>query len=226
MAIAVLAAVAVGVAIVIGVAAQGQDAPSDAKISTGGNSGQADFDMARRLDGDVTALGSVVAPVVLVEYADYRCPFCGVFARDTLPDLITNYVDAGQLRIEWRDLPIFGEQSTDAAVAARAAGEQGRFWEYHQVLFSDAPERGHADFPRNKLIDFAVKAGVGDLARFTADLDSSTLIARVNVDRNEATGLGITGTPTFLVNGIPISGAQPISTFHDAIEAELARLGQ
>ncbi|MDN5759410.1 MAG: DsbA family protein, partial [Tomitella sp.] len=72
-------------------------------------------DLATRIEGDPLALGSVDAPVVLVEFADYRCSFCAKFSRDIAPDLIDEYVDSGQLRIEWRDMPIYGEESMLAA---------------------------------------------------------------------------------------------------------------
>ena len=81
--------------------------------------------LARRDADDYTAIGDVDAPLVMIEYSDYRCPYCALYATETQPELIKKYVDTGKLRIEWRDTPIFGEQSLDAAVAAPAAGEQG-----------------------------------------------------------------------------------------------------
>ena len=179
------------------------------------------LDMSRRIEGDPTAIGSPDAPVVLVEYADYRCPFCALFSRDTLPPLVAKYVDRGDLRVEWRDLPVFGAESSAAAVAGRAAGEQGRFWEFNKAVYAIAPERGHADLPRERLIQLAGDAGVPDLKKFEADLDSSELKAAVSKDAQEAASLGATGTPTFLVNDTPLVGAQPVATFEKAIEAAL-----
>jgi len=179
------------------------------------------LDMSRRKAGDPTAKGSPTAPVVLVEYADYRCPFCGLFSRDTLPSLVKKYVDSGQLRVEWRDLPVFGAESSSAAVAGRAAGEQGRFWQFNEAVYAIAPERGHAALPRERLIQLAGAAGVPDLKKFEADLDSSELKKAVAVDAQEAAGLGATGTPTFLVNDTPIVGAQPLATFERAIDDAL-----
>ncbi|WP_346924692.1 DsbA family protein [uncultured Arthrobacter sp.] len=179
------------------------------------------LDMSRRVAGDPTAIGSADAPVVLVEYADYRCPFCGLFSRDTLPPLVAKYVERGDLRVEWRDLPVFGAESSAAAVAGRAAGEQGRFWEFNKAVFAIAPERGHAELPRERLIQLAGDAGVPDLKKFEADLDSAELKAAVSKDAQEAAALGATGTPTFLVNDTPLVGAQPLATFEKAIEAAL-----
>ena len=179
------------------------------------------LDMSRRVANDPTALGEVDAPVVLVEYADYRCPFCGLFSRETLPPLVEKYVKSGDLRVEWRDLPVFGEQSTMTAVAGRAAGKQGKFWEFNKATFALAPERGHADLPRERLVQIAQEVGVPDMTQFEADLDSKELQQSVAADAQEAAALGATGTPTFLVNDTPLVGAQPLATFEKAIDAAL-----
>jgi len=216
------------VAVVVGVGVTAQQSGNAAPGASGDpNENPADtsegseLDMSRRIDGDPLALGAVDAPVVLIEYADFRCPFCGVYARDTLPQLIEEYVDAGVVRMEWRDLPVFGDESVAAAVAARAAGEQGLFWDFSEVIFANAPERGHVALPRERLIEIAEQIGVPDMAAFEADLTDPELLTRVEADLAEARSLGATGTPTFLVNDTPLSGAQPISAFRDAIEAEL-----
>lgn len=181
------------------------------------------FNLARRDPDDVTAQGSVDAPVVIVEFADYRCPFCGVFDRDTLPTIVKDYIDKGTVRFEWRDMPIFGDQSIGAAVAARAAGEQGMFWEYHTALFAAAPERGHPELPDEKLIEFARQVGVPDIERFTKDLASPELAERVRADYVEGTNIGISSTPIFLVNETPIAGAQPLDAFLQVIDEELTK---
>lgn len=173
--------------------------------------------LARDAEDDPMALGDEDAPVVMVEYADFRCPFCGIFARDTQPKL-ENYIDNGTLRLEWHDLPVFGKQSLNAAVAGRAAANQGRFWEFHTATFADAPERGHLDLPRTKLIALAKEAGVPDIEQFKTDLDSKQLRADVRADAQKARNIGATGTPLFLVNGEPIMGAQPLAVFERVIE--------
>lgn len=200
-----------------------RDSPSASTAQESGSASEP-LDLSRRLEGDPAALGDVDAPVVIVEYADYRCPFCGVFARDTLPTLVEEYVDAGTVRIEWRDLPVFGEESVNAAVAARAAGAQGLFWEYSKAIFAGAPERGHPELPRERLIELATEIGVPDLDRFIADLDSADHLAVVNADQAEAQQLGISSTPIFVVNESPISGAQPLDVFRQVIDAELAKV--
>lgn len=178
-------------------------------------------DLSRRIPDDPLAKGAVDAPVVLIEYADFRCPFCGVFARESKPKL-QPYIDAGTLRVEWRDFPLFGEESDLASMAGRAAGEQGRFWEFYEVTFANAPERGHLKVSKKKLIGFAEEAGVEDLKKFEADLSDTKLAEAVQRDVEEGQQLGITGTPTFLVNDEPLVGAQPYALFEEKIE----RLGK
>ena len=181
------------------------------------SSGGAGYDLRRHQEGDPLAMGDLDAPVVMVEYADFRCPFCAVFARETMPKLM-KYVDDGTLRFEWHDLPVFGPESLEAAVAGRAAAAQGKFWKFHDLTYADAPTRGHPSLPREKLIDLATEAGVGDIEKFTADLDDPALLQQVKADAQKAMDIGATGTPAFFVNGEPIIGAQPLSVFTEAIE--------
>lgn len=214
--------------VIVGVVAQqaaGDSSSAVVEEQSGENSGEQTLDLARRIDGEVTALGEVDAPVVLVEYSDFRCPFCGVFARDTLPVLVEEYVETGQVRIEWRDLPVLGDESVAAAVAARAAGEQGYFWEFAEVVYAGAPERGHVSLPPERLLEIATQIGVPDLDQFVADLDSAEILAAVQMDAAEAQYLGIASTPMFVVNETPVAGAMPLQVFRDTIDSELAKVG-
>ncbi|MFF0435221.1 DsbA family protein [Streptomyces sp. NPDC004327] len=172
---------------------------------------------ARRDAADELALGRADAPVVLIEYADFKCGYCGKFARDTEPELVKKYVDSGVLRIEWRNFPIFGEESEAAARASWAAGRQGRFWEFHKAAY--APGAKEKGFGKERLAALAKEAGVTDLARFQEDADSAAARAAVGKDQEQGYALGATSTPSFLVNGRPIAGAQPAETFTEAIEA-------
>lgn len=181
-------------------------------------------DLARRVEGDPLALGRVDAPLVLIEFADFRCPYCGVFARETKPALVEDYVNQGLLRIEWHDAPIFGEQSIDAAVAARAAGQQGQFWSYYDALFA-YDGRDHQELSRERLVDLARQIGLPDLTAFETALDDPELRALVQADYQQVLELGIYTTPTFLIGQTPITGAQPLETFRQAIETEKQRAG-
>lgn len=176
--------------------------------------------LARRDAKDPLAMGKPDAPVVMVEYSDFQCPFCKVFATKIEPQLVSRYVDAGVLRIEWRSLAIFGPESEDASRAAWAAGQQGRFWEYHSALFDHAPEKKNTGaFTRDRLTELAGAAGVPDLDRFRADLASPAATAAVQADVNEGLSIGVNSTPAFLINGHPILGAQPLEQFQATIEA-------
>ncbi|MFF3754233.1 DsbA family protein [Streptomyces sp. NPDC002018] len=173
--------------------------------------------LARRGVGDPLAVGRTDAPVVMVEYADFKCGYCGKFARDSEPALIKKYVGDGTLRIEWRNFPIFGNQSEAAARAAWAAGRQGRFWEFHAAAYAKgSKEKG---FAVERLDQLAREAGVKDISRYRDDRESDAAEASVRKDLAEAYGLGATSTPSFVVNGRPIAGAQPLETFTRAIEA-------
>lgn len=180
------------------------------------------LELPRRDAADALALGSVDAKVVMTNWSDYRCPFCAVWHQRTLPDL-RKYVDDGSLRIEFRDLAMFGEQSEATAVAARAAGQQGRFWEFQDAVFAAAPPSGHPDIERANLVEFARAAGVPDMAAFEAALDDAALAEAVAKDSAEARQLGISGTPFFVVGGQALSGAQPTQVFEAVIAEELKR---
>ncbi|MFF4775998.1 DsbA family protein [Microtetraspora fusca] len=177
---------------------------------------------ARRAPDDPLAIGRTDAPVTMVVYSDYRCPFCAKFGRDTEPKLVERYVGKGTLRIEWRDFPIFGEQSINAAKAARAAAAQGRFREFTAALFGAAPDRGHPDLTAAVLRKFAERAGVPDLDRFAKDMAGGAFAEAIEKDMIEGQALGVPSTPAFLINGQPMLGAQPIEEFIAMIDKAAA----
>ncbi|MFV5991615.1 DsbA family protein [Streptomyces sp. NPDC056231] len=173
--------------------------------------------LARRDPADKLAQGPADAPVVLIEYADFKCGYCGKFARDTEPGLVKKYVDNGTLRIEWRNFPIFGAESEAAARAAWAAGQQGRFWQFHAAAYTEgAKEKG---FGKDRLKALAKEAGVRDIGRFVRDADGAAASAAVSRDQEEGYGIGASSTPSFLINGRPLAGAQPAEVFEQAIQA-------
>ncbi|THA59390.1 thioredoxin domain-containing protein [Streptomyces sp. A1136] len=173
--------------------------------------------LARRDPDDKTAVGRADAPVVLIEYSDFKCGYCGKFARDTEPALIREYVADGTLRIEWRGFPIFGAESEAAAKAAWAAGRQDRFAPFHAAAYADgAKEKG---FGEERLVELARQAGVPDLDRFRRDMAGPGVSAALRKDQEEGYRIGVTSTPSFLINGEPLAGAQPL----DAFEAAIAR---
>lgn len=175
--------------------------------------------LERREKGDPVAMGRRDAPVVMVEFADYRCPFCAKFSRDTEPKLIKRYVDAGKLRIEWRDFPMYGEQSRQAARAGRAAAAQGKFWQFNKAAYADAPEHGHPKLPKKKLLAFARKAGVEDMQQFEHDMNGKQAKKAVERDFSDGNEKGVPSTPSFVINGQPLLGAQPLDEFTQMIDA-------
>ncbi len=159
--------------------------------------------------------GSAAAPVIIVEFSDFQCPYCRGVAP-TLKTLLAKY--AGRVSLAYRDLPLreLHPQAQQAAEAARCAGEQGKFWEYHDLLYT-----GEAKFDAGSLVGRARILGL-DVERFSSCLASGKFKNSVEEDVQEATRAGVSGTPAFFINGIFLSGAQPLSVFEKIIEAELA----
>ncbi|MFD4987855.1 DsbA family protein [Streptomyces sp. NPDC058374] len=194
------------------------------RVATEASSGPGERDesllrLARREKGDPLAVGDVDAPVVMIEYSDFQCPYCGRFARETKPALLREQVEEGVLRIEWRNFPLFGEESERAALAAWAAGRQGKFWEFHDLAYAEPRKRNSGAFSEEAVEAMAEKAGVADIEQFRKDLGGAEGRAALERDQQEGSGLGVSSTPAFLVNGRPILGAQPGSIFTEAIEA-------
>ena len=129
------------------------------------------------------------------------------------PKLYKKYVKDGTLRIEWRDFPYRGQESVNAAVAARAAQAQGRFWEYHDLLY-DSQFAGYSD---ENLIALAERAGL-DTRRFERDYENARYEPLVRADFQKGLNAGVNGTPTFFINGKMLAGLQPVGVFENAIE--------
>lgn len=176
--------------------------------------------LQRREPDDPMAKGAVDAPVVLIMYEDFRCPFCAKFANDVEPAL-ERYVEAGQLRLEWRDYPIFGKQSLEVAKAARAAARQDRFWEFYEVAFSVGNGDGKPKFPDERIRRVAERAGVPDMAQFDRDRNDPEVMDEISADATEGQQIGVSSTPAFLINTEPVLGTQPVRVFVSIIEEEL-----
>jgi protein-disulfide isomerase len=156
------------------------------------------------------------AAVTIVEFSDFQCPFCRTVVA-TVKEVMRQY--SGTVRWAFRDFPIASlhPQASKAAEAARCAGEQGKFWEYHNLLFNNQAQAAIADFKR-----FADQLKLNPKL-FGLCLDSGRHKAAVQSDIDDGTRLGITGTPSFFINGRLLVGAQPLETFRKIIEAELRR---
>jgi len=162
---------------------------------------------------DGPSRGLPTAPVTIVEFEDFQCPFCRK-AQDTLQQVLVKYKDT--VRLVHRDFPLQPLHPTTwkAHEAARCAGEQGKFWEYRDLLYKNAPS------PPEQLSTFASQLGM-DSAAFKACVDSGKFKAAVQKDEDEGDRLGVQGTPAFFINGRPLAGAQPESQFSRMIDEEL-----
>ncbi len=129
------------------------------------------------------------------------------------PKLYEKFVKDGTLRIEWRDFPYRGRESVNAAVAARAAQAQGRFWEYHDLLYN-SQFSGYSD---ENLIALGRRAGL-DADRFERDYENARYEPLVRADFQKGLNAGVNGTPTFFINGKMLAGLQPVGVFENAIE--------
>ena len=170
------------------------------------------------LVADAPSLGPDDAPVVIVEFSAYGCPYCKRFHDETLPSILENY--GSVVRYVYRDMPTVNPQvSFAAAMAARCAREQGKFWEYHHALFA-AQDRLSDETLR------ALAAEVGlDTGAFDECLSSNRHYDAVNADFFDGAIAGVTTTPNFFINGTLYTGAQPYSFFQEVIERELFKAG-
>ncbi len=140
------------------------------------------------------------------------------------PKLVEKYVEDGTLRLEWRDFPYQGQESVNAALAARAAQAQGKFWEYHDLLYHNQSSGNSGGYSYDNLVGLAREAGL-DVERFEEDLKGDRYEPVVQADFQEAQQSGISGTPTFVVNGTVIAGLQPLEVFERTIEQAKSEAG-
>ena len=127
-------------------------------------------------------------------------------------------MNEGTVKLEWRDFPYLGQESVNAAIAARAAQAQGKFWEYHDLLYKNQPPTNSGGFSDEELISLARKAGL-DVKKFEADLKSGKYESLVQEDFKEGQNRGISATPTFIINGKTLAGLQPLEVYENEIEA-------
>ncbi len=165
--------------------------------------------------GNTPILGNESAKVTLVEFSDYQCPFCGR-ARATVNQILDTYKD--KIKYSFRDFPLsFHQDSFTAHVAARCAGDQGKYWDYNRILFNSQQA-----LKPEKLKEYAKQLGL-NVKDFNNCLDTNKYTAAVQKDMDEGAKAGVSGTPSFFIDGIMISGAQPFSKFKEIIDEELKK---
>lgn len=173
----------------------------------------------RRDANDGRAVGSVDAPVVMVEFSDFSCPMCTRFATQVEPGL-QKFVDDGTLRIEYRDLVIFSQHGSDIAAAGGwAAAAQGKHAEYRHTVW-EAAGSGHPEYTIDSVVELAKTAGVPDLDKFRADLTSEEITGKVKAETEHAFSIGLQGTPFMMINNATISGAYPLEFVTRTIEEQ------
>ena len=168
------------------------------------------------------ALGAADAPVVVIEYADYQCPYCKLFAEGAGQQLREEYVADGQVRFVVRNLAFLGDESVWAAEAAECAEDQDRFWDYHDLLYAEQRAANSGAFARENLKRFAAELGL-DTAAFDSCLDSGEYRDQVQAERTEAQRRQIRSTPSLLVNGQLVENGAGYAVLRAAIEAALVQ---
>lgn len=159
--------------------------------------------------------GTAAAPVTIIEFADYQCPYCKRVQR-ALDEVLREF--DGRVRLVFKDFPLaVHDRARAAAEAARCAASQGAFWTYHDRLFAEQPR-----FSREQLIEYAVDIGL-DRDEFIGCLDEHRFAPAVDADVAQARALGVSVTPTFIIDGVKIEGSRPPAVFRDAIDEALRR---
>ena len=176
-------------------------------------------------DNTSPLLGSKDAPITMIEFGDYQCFYCNKFYHDTEPDILKNYINTGKVRMIFKDFTIIGQDSVNAAHAAHCAQEQGKFWEYHDMLYNNWNGENTGWASSNNLLTFAKQIGL-DQTKFNQCMTDSKYISTVQGSLSNAKDLGLTGTPDFFIMApdhsiTKIVGAQPFEVFDNLFKSKL-----
>ena len=173
--------------------------------------------------------GNDNAKVTIVEFGDFQCPFCQSFVKNTLPQIKKQYIDTGKVKLVFRHFPLpFHVNAQVSAVAAECANQQGKFWQYHDLLYKDGQGDG-TGLDKVSLEKYADSLGLNSGTfgfgknKFNQCLENNSTLDIVKADMAEGTKDGVTGTPSFYINGQPIVGALPFANFQQAIDAALKK---
>lgn len=177
--------------------------------------------------GKLPVKGSTDAKVAIIEFADFRCPFCERFYQEVEQQLLKDYVDTGKAKFAFRHFEFLGPASITAGNAAECANEQGKFWEYHDYLFKNQPSESDISmFNSDKLTSIASGLAL-DATKFKLCLDSTKYNQNLTQDQKDGQAAGVSGTPSIIIgkagpsgviNGKLIVGAQPLNVFQSAID--------
>lgn len=167
-------------------------------------------------------LGDQNAPVTVITYSDFQCLFCGKFFKEVESGLREKYIKTGKVKFIYRDFAFLGDESFWAGNAARCAGEQGKFWQYHDYLYSNQSGENQGAFSKSNLKSFAAALGL-DKEKFNSCLDSEKYTAAIQKETKEGGDAGVSGTPASFINGTLYAGALPFVTFTQIIDSELSK---
>lgn len=179
-----------------------------------------DEDAMAGLSDDDPVKGDENAPVTIVEFSEYECPFCGKFYNEAYQEILTKYVETGKVKMVFRDYPLpFHSNALPAAIAANCAREQGgdeAYFDMHDSIFAN-----QGDLSDEAFVLHANEMGI-DADKFTACVADNDYEAEIQKDIKDGQAVGVNGTPAFFINGEFLSGAQPFANFEKIIEAKLA----
>lgn len=177
---------------------------------------------AEVLKNPVAEMGESDAKVTMVEFTDYQCPFCARYFSDTMSQIKQNFVDTGKIRYVLRDLPLsFHPNAKPAALAARCAGDQEKYMEMHDALYTSQDSWANLSDPKENFVKLATDLGL-NVGTFTSCYDDGKYNDEIDADLALANKVGASGTPTFYINGKQVVGAQPYSAFQTELDAALA----
>lgn len=180
---------------------------------------------AKDLIGNAVVLGGKKAPVTIIDFSDFQCPYCRIFWENTFSQLKKDYIDTGRVSFVLKDFPLsFHPGALPAAKGAMCANDQGKYWDMVNKIFSEQAKQGQGtvQFTIDDVKKWASQIGL-DVAKFNSCVDSNKYQTKIDQDNAEGTKLGVEGTPTFFINSTQLVGAQPYTEFKKIIDAELLK---
>ena len=198
-----------------------QNGDSDSSGDSSG-SGQQQPDPASVTPDDDPALGDPDAPVTIIEFSDFQCPYCRQFEQQAFPQIKSEYIDTGKVRLVFRDFPLtqIHPNALPAAIAAECAHNQDAFWPMHNRLFANQSEWGQSNNPNEVFFEYGEEIGL-DMQPFRQCVENRETLQEISGDFQDGVDGGVRGTPAFFMGGEMLSGAQPFSAFQQRIESLL-----
>ncbi|RJP46804.1 MAG: DsbA family protein [Armatimonadetes bacterium] len=175
--------------------------------------------------GSLPPLGNKKAKVTLIEFSDFQCQFCRRYSTETFAQIKKEYIDTGKIAYYFRHFPLdFHQAAMPSALAGECANDQGKFWEIHDKIFAEQAKKGDGtiEFTKDDIKLWAKNLGL-NTNQFNSCLDTEKYKSKVEKDISDGKSAGVSGTPSFFVNGTNIVGAQPFSAFKTLIDQELAK---